>query len=154
MVNVYHKFTIEANAAKVYQLLTTVPGIKKWWMKESRGEAGKLHGELEFGQKESFYNKVKVSELEENKKVVWEVLESIGPTEDSKKWIGTRIEFDLEEKKLERLGGKTATIVLFKHGEWPSGSENTKFFAECNWHWAFFTSSLKDVAEGHDGKSM
>ena len=47
-------------------------------------------------------------------------------------WIGTTNEFELEEKKLERLGGKTVTILLFKRVGWPKGSGDTKAFAECN----------------------
>jgi len=153
MAKVYHKFTIEAPASKVFELLSTLPGLQSWWMKDSRGSP-ELNGELEFGKKEMFYNKMKVTKSEDNKHIEWEILESIGPTEDSKIWNGTKVSFELEEKQLARLDGKTATVVLFKHDDWPQGSEDTKFFAEVNWHWAFFTQGLKNVAEGREGNAM
>jgi uncharacterized protein YndB with AHSA1/START domain len=153
MAKIYHKFTIEAPASEVYSLLTTIPGLQKWWVKKSSGNP-EVGGELEFGDKSMFYNKMKVKFLEENKKVVWEVIESIGPTEDSKLWDGTTIEFDLEEKKLARLDNKDATIVLFKHDGWPDSSQDSKFFAEVNWHWAFFTLSLKNAVEGKEVSPM
>jgi uncharacterized protein YndB with AHSA1/START domain len=153
MAKVFHKFTIEAPASEVYKHLTSLEGLQKWWMKESHGSP-EINGELEFGDKSTWYNKMKVSNLEENKKVSWNVLESIGPTDDSKLWNGTKISFELEEKQLPRLKGKTATVVLFKHDGWPEGSDETKFFAEVNWHWASFTQGLKNASEGKEANPM
>ena len=69
-------------------------------------------------------------------------------------WIGTTNEFELEEKKLERLGGKTVIILLFKHAGWPKGSGDTKAFAECNWYWGYLLLSLKNVCEGKEGMAV
>ncbi len=154
MAKVYHKFTIETPASVVYPLLTTVEGLQKWWMKDSRGNPNEPDGEVEFGDKKYYYNKVKVKSMENNKKVVWEILESVGPTPESKVWNGTIIEFELEEKKLARLGGKIATVVLFKHDGWPAGSEDQRFFAEANFYWAYSLLGLKNVSEGKPGFPM
>jgi uncharacterized protein YndB with AHSA1/START domain len=154
MAKIFHKFTIEAPASEVYNLLSNTEGLQKWWMKDTRGNPEKTEGEIEFGNKEMWYLKVKVSEMEENKKVTWDVLENVTASPDAKLWNGTNISFELEEKKLERLGGKTATVVLFKHDGLPEGALDTKHFAEVNWHWAFFTSGMKNVAEGREGFAM
>ena len=153
MAKIYHKFTIETPAATVYHLLTSIEGLHKWWMKDSRGHPDKLHGEVEFGDKEIYYNKVRVKSLEHNKKVIWEVLETAGSPE-AKLWDKTMIEFELEEKQLARLGGKTATVVLFKHEGWPTGSDDTRAFAEANFYWAYSLLGLKNVSEGKPGLPM
>ena len=154
MAKIYHKFTIEAPASNVYLLLTTIDGLKKWWMKDSIGHADKVDGEIEFGDKKRFYNKVKVTHLEKDKKIMWKILESISPNEDAKIWNNTTIEIDLEEKQLARLDGKTATVALFKHDGWPQGSEDTKSFAEANFYWALSLIGLKNVSEGKPGSPM
>ena len=154
MAKIYHKFTIEAPASAVYPLLTTVEGLQKWWMEDSRGNPGEVGGEIEFGEKSSYYNKVKVKLLEPQKKVIWEVLETEGSNPESKVWNGTLIEFELEEKKLVRLGGKIATVTLFKHDGWPAGSEDNRFFAEANFYWAYSLLSLKNISEGKPGLPM
>ena len=154
MVKVYHKFTIETPASKVYPLLISIEGLKKWWMKDARGKPEMPGGEIEFGDKSSYYNKVKVISTQENKKVVWKVLESVGAYPEAKLWNSTTIEFELEEKQLARLGGKTATVVLFKHDGWPKESEDTKPLAEANFYWAYSLIGLKNVSEGKTGTPM
>ncbi|MDO8508667.1 MAG: SRPBCC domain-containing protein [Nanoarchaeota archaeon] len=154
MAKIYHKFTIETPASAVYPLLTTVEGLQKWWMKDSRGTPEEVNGEIEFGDKSTYYNKMKVISHEKDKKVVWQVLESVGPMPEAEAWNKTTIEIELEEKQLARLGGKTATIVLFKHSGFPQGSEDTKPFAEANFYWAYSLLGLKNVAEGKEGFPM
>ena len=44
-------------------------------MKASSGNSDQVDGEIEFGDKSMFYNKMNVKELDENKKVIWEVLD-------------------------------------------------------------------------------
>lgn len=149
MTQIYHKLTIEAPAKKVYEALTKIEDLQKWWMKDTRGKPNKVNGEIECGQKEYFYNKFKVLKLEENKKVAWEVLESFSGSPGFEVWNGTKVEFKLEEKQLERLKGKTVTILNFKHSGWPQDSDNTKIFAECNFYWAAFSlTNLKNICEG------
>ena len=94
-----------------------------------------------------------VKEISEDN-VSWDVVESSGKMEGSELWKGTKISFELEEKQLERLEGKTVTVLMFKHEGFKEGFDDTKQFAEINWHWAFFLLSLKNVAEGKPGMSM
>jgi len=150
MEKIYHKLTIEAPASVVYEKLTNIEELKKWLAKNTLGQPDSIGGKIQFGD-QGFNHKVEVKVLEENRKVVWEIFELNSPNTEWKIWEGTTNEFVLEEKQLERLGGKTVTILLFKHDGWPEGSQDTKIFAECNWFWGFLLFSLKNVCEGKEG---
>ena len=155
MIGLKHKATIEVPSQKVYDLLKSTSGLKKWWVKDTKGTSDKIGSEVEFGDKKMWYNKMRVVALEKNKKVVWEVLESEGPMPEGKLWNGTEIIFNLQEKQLERLKGKTCTVLRFNHTNWRNiGKQNEDFLAECNWYWGMFLLSLKNVAEGKPGMAM
>jgi|SRR3989344_1519915 len=158
MFGLKHKVTIEVPSKKVYDLLTSTSGLKKWWVKDSKGTPDKIGGEIEFGDKKTWYNKIRIVALEKEEKVVWTITESKGMTDDAKSWIGTEVVFNLQEKKLERLKGKTCTILRFNHTKWSEKIKSHKnyedFLAECNWYWGMFLLSLKNVAEGKPGMAM
>ena len=154
MARILHKVTIEVPSNKVYKALTDVKELKKWFSKSTSIEGKGVGSKIKFGFGPG-YQIMEVMELKENKKVVWKVIESKGPNdemhEQMKAWDDTLIIFDLEGKKLERLEGKEVTVLHFKHEDLP---KEDAYFADCNYYWASFLTSLKNVAEGKKGSVM
>ena len=76
-----------------------------------------LIAEFSFGKK--YHNKMRISKLDKNRGVEWQVLEA------HKEWLDTRITFNLQNGD--------NTILRFWHRNW---REKTDFFAHCNYNWA------------------
>jgi activator of HSP90 ATPase len=154
MARILHKVTLEAPSSESYKALTDVSEIGKWFSKNTSGEGNVVGGKIkiEFGPG---FHIFEVIELEENKKVVWKVVESKGPNdqmhEQMKIWDDTIITYNLVEKQLERLEGKTVTVMHFEHDGFPDEGD---FFADCNFHWAYFLHSLKNLLEGKEAWPM
>ena len=154
MHRILHKVTIEVPSKDVYKTVTDVKELKNWFSKNTSIEGKGIGSKIKMGFGPG-YHIMEVIELVEGKKVVWKVIESKGPNdemdEEMKAWDDTLITFNLEEKKLERLKGKTVTVLHFKHEDLP---REDAYFADCNYHWAYFLTSLKNVAEGKKGTAM
>jgi len=140
MVDIIHRIGIKAPATHVYNALTTLEGLARWWTEEVKGDT-QVGGKIEF----SFRTKsgellgkmvMEVQELVENKDVRWRCVE--GPEE----WVGTDITFQLSEQDNQ-------TIVLFGHRDWREAVEAT---AHCSMKWATFLLSLREYVETGTGK--
>jgi uncharacterized protein YndB with AHSA1/START domain len=128
MVDILHRVGITASPAKVYDALTTVPGLARWWTTDTSGDGdGTLR--FRFGDVGGF--DMKVVALEPDTTVEWEVVE--GPAE----WVGTTVSFELSQE------GEW-TIVLFAHAGW---REPCEFMNHCSTKWAIFLMSLKSLVE-------
>jgi len=125
---------IKAPISTVYNALTTEEGLGRVWTKKLtvKPEIGFIN---EFDFDEEYLTKMKINDLQENKKVVWEC------TESDKEWVGTGISFELSENK-------GVTTVLLKHFNW---RELTDFYRWCSYNWAMFLYSLKTYCESEEG---
>ncbi len=130
MSSIKHYLIIKAQPEKVYNAITKTGGLKGWWTIEAKADE-KVGGIAEFIFGERYYNKMKITNLLNNKKVEWKCLEG------DKEWIGTTFLFDLEEKD-------GSTILRFSHSNW---KEDTDFFASCNFNWGYYLNSLKKYCE-------
>ena len=106
---------IKAPISTVYNALTTEEGLGRVWTKKLtvKPEIGFIN---EFDFDEEYLTKMKINDLQENKKVVWEC------TESDKEWVGTGISFELSENQ-------GVTNVLLKHFNW---RELTDFYRWCS----------------------
>jgi len=129
MVDICHQVGIQASLDTVFQALTTIEGLSKWWTGDTRGDAS-LDGVIEFWFSDHCVE-AKVIELLASKKVAWQLLTKTG------EWVGTTITFELSEKD-----GRT--FVDFKHADW---QQATPLYSHCNTKWAVFLLSLKDYLE-------
>ena len=120
--------------AKVYDALTSEEGLKNVWTKKLKvkPEIGFIN---EFDFDEEYITKMKIIELVENKKILWECVAS------DEEWIGTNISFELTEKD-------NITTVILKHFNW---RERTDFYRWCSYNWAMFLYSLKTYCENKKG---
>ncbi len=130
MANIELVNYIKAPISMVYQVLTTEEGLAQIWTKKLRvkPQVGFIN-EFDFNEPE--LTKMKIITLEENRKIVWECIES------DKKWIGTMVSFELSEQ-----GNKT-TVVL-SHTDWRAVTEYYKW---CNYNWAMFLQRLRNYCE-------
>jgi len=128
MTDIKHKLTIKTSSDKVYNAITIQQGLRSWWAKQTiaKPEVGFVNI-FTFGTAK---NEIKVAALEPDKKVVWDVINS------AEEWNGTSISFTLEEKD-------NKTILRFNHAGWRAV---TDFYAECNFAWAQFMTSLNHIA--------
>jgi uncharacterized protein YndB with AHSA1/START domain len=128
--NIRHFLVITAPAERVYRAVTEQDGLAGWWTPETiaKPEIGHIN-EFRFGDR--YHNKMRISELKPNEKVVWECLQG------DKEWVGTNISFDLENKD-------SSTILRFAHSGWKN---ETDFFASCNFNWGYYMQSLKSYCE-------
>lgn len=134
MIKIFHHFITKAPIAKVYEVISTINGLKKWWTTDATGSTEK-GGEIRFGFGKD-YDLMKETVNEKNKLVSWEVIESSFP--DGIQWIGTNISFSLSEDANKN------TVVKFQHSNW---KEATDFYGVCNYHWGIFMVSLKSLCE-------
>lgn len=140
MVHIHHRIGTKVSPQKLYEALATAKGVASWWTRDTTGNSepggildllfhsseGKVLGSM----------KIKVLDLQANKKVHWKFLD--GPAE----WIGTEVIFDLKQEG-------DYGILLFSHINWV---EEVEFKAHCNMKWATFLLSLKDYVENDKGK--
>jgi uncharacterized protein YndB with AHSA1/START domain len=138
-VSISHRMGIKAPMAKVYETLSTVTGIARWWTREVSGES-KVGGTFQV----RFLNDdgaclgamdIRVDSLQPDSRIQWS-FES-GPAE----WIGTNVTFALKQEGEH-------TIVLFSHNGW---REAVEFTAHCSMKWATFLLSLKQEVENGRG---
>jgi hypothetical protein len=84
-----------------------------------------------------YHKEMKITSLDENRHVKWECL--VGDPE----WVGTSVSFDIEVN----TDGKS--ILRFAHNGW---QDETDLYGLCTHHWGRYMESLKNVAEGGEGR--
>ena len=134
MPSIKHYLLIKVPSGEVYNSITKTMGLRGWWTVGAKADE-RVDGTAEFIFGERYYNKMKITNLLNSKKVEWNCLEG------DKEWIGTTFLFELEEKD-------GSTILRFSHNNW---QEETDFFASCNYNWGYYMKSLKQFCETGKG---
>ena len=132
--SIKHLFHIASPREKVYEAISTIPGLSSWWTKQTSGDS-KTGGTVNFGFGPVFVNRMKVTELKPNEWVKWECLG------DAPEWVGTVFTFKLDENE-----GKTR--IRFEQANW---KENGDFYAACNFSWGRYLVSLRNYCEKGKG---
>ena len=130
MSDILHDFPIKADAARVFQGVSTPEGLDAWWTKKSRGEprVGALY-ELGFGPGYDWRAKVTRS--------VPDAEFEIETIEADSDWTGTYVGFRLEPRN-------GATWVRFHHTGWPQENEHYRVSCNC---WALYLRILRRYLE-------
>jgi hypothetical protein len=129
MADIVHRVGIAAPPGRVFQYLTTIEGLRGWWVSDAKGQATE-GGTIDFG-----FCRMEVVEADAGRRVEWRCVE--GPDE----WVGTEVIFDLAWREGQ-------TFVMFKHAGWTYPVE---FMHHCSTKWATFLLSLRDLAEKGSG---
>jgi uncharacterized protein YndB with AHSA1/START domain len=130
MPDILHRVGINAKPAQVFAALSTIEGIRQWWIVETTGDA-RLGGLIDFG-----FTGMKVVASRPGKLVRWKCVR--GP----KEWLGTEVTFQLKWEDKQ-------TFVLFRHANWKKPVE---FMYHCSTKWATFLLSLKNLLERSEGR--
>ena len=133
MADIVHRVGIGASPAKVYEVLTTLEGNRRWWDSNATGDAG-LGGVITFFQSHD----MKVVEAVPGELVKWKVVRGMP------EWLGTEITFRLVYKEQQ-------TFVLFTHAGW---REQVELMHHCSTRWAIFLLSLKALLETGKGRPV
>lgn len=134
MVDILHRVGVKTSSPeKVYDALTTVPGLAGWWTQDTRG-SGEVGGVLEFRFPPGGFD-MEVAEARPSERVEWRVVD--GPEE----WLGTTIDWQLRQDG-------DYTIVLFAHRGW---REPVEFMSHCSTKWGSYLLSLKALVETGTG---
>ncbi len=130
MPDILHRVGIDAPPERVYGALTTLDGLRGWWISQTAGDPGP-GGTLDFG-----FCRMQVVDAVPGKRVRWRCVG--GPDE----WLRTEVNFDLAWKEGQ-------TFVLFKHAGW---REPVEFMHHSSTKWATFLLSLRDLIEISQGR--
>jgi len=130
MPDILHRVGINAAPKKVFTALTTIDGLRHWWVSATTGDA-QSGGLINFG-----FCEMKVTATRPGRFVRWKCVR--GPRE----WLGTEVTFQLQSKQRQ-------TFVLFKHAKWKKPVE---FMHHCSTKWATFLLSLRDSLERNQGR--
>jgi uncharacterized protein YndB with AHSA1/START domain len=130
MPDILHRVGIKDKPEKVFEALSTINGLRHWWIIETTGDT-KEDGIIHFG-----FCDMKVIESKPNELVKWKCVR--GPED----WIGTEVSFQLNFRDGQ-------TFVIFKHTGW---KEPVEFMHHCSTKWAVFLLSLKDWLERSEGR--
>src|SRR5690242_12178018 len=130
MPDIVHRVGIGAKPEAVFAALSTLDGVRGWWVSTASGNAGP-GGTIDFG-----FCEMKVLAAEPNKLVHWRCVR--GPDE----WVGTEVIFRLDWKEEQ-------TYVVFTHAKW---KEPVEFMHHCSTKWATFLLSLREAVEQGAGR--
>lgn len=98
---------VEATPEKVFNAVNNVRG---WWSEEIEGSTNQLNEVFNYHYEDVHRCKIKITALEPNEKVVWQVLDNYFKfTKDKSEWNNTTIIFDIHQKD-----GKTALVFTHK----------------------------------------
>lgn len=130
MPDILHRVGVNAPPEKVFAALSTLEGVRGWWVSTAKGSAG-AGDTIDFG-----FCDMRVESARPPALVRWRCVR--GPEE----WMGTEVSFQLEWKDGQ-------TFVLFKHSGW---KEPVEFMHHCSTKWATFLLSLRELVETSSGR--
>jgi Activator of Hsp90 ATPase homolog 1-like protein len=91
------------------EVFAAINNVRGWWSEEIEGRTDKLGAEFDYHYEDVHRCKLKITEFEPGKKVVWHVLDNYFDfTKDKSEWKNTDIVFEITKK-----GNKTE--VHFTH---------------------------------------
>ncbi|UII29567.1 SRPBCC domain-containing protein [Fulvivirga ulvae] len=129
---------VDATPEKAYN---SIKDFRAWWSEDIEGPTDRLNEEFFYHYKDIHLCKIKLIGMEENRKLMYEVLDNeFNFIEDKTEWVGTRLIFEITEEGSQ-------TKVKFTHkGLVPS----YECYEVCNDAWTgYITNSLyKLITEG------
>ena len=119
------------------EVFASINNVRGWWSQEIEGRTDKLSAEFNYHYEDVHRCKLKITEFEPSKKVVWHVLDNYFDfTKDKREWKNTDIVFEIAKK-----GNKTE--VHFTHvGLMPA----YECYSVCSDAWcSYIKSSLRNL---------
>ncbi|MGB0868425.1 MAG: SRPBCC family protein [Flavobacteriales bacterium] len=132
-----HLFHIAASKEDVFHAIKTIEGLSQWWTSQTSGGEN-INETIQFDFGDMTGPLMKIVSLENNKEIKWECIDS------PHGWVGNTLTFALDEND-----GKTR--VRFTHEGFP---EQDDFFAICNFSWARYMESLRQLCQTGKGEGF
>jgi len=132
---------IQASPHQLYQAVTTVPGLKGWWMNDTVAKNGDIT--VRYG--EGDFQTLRLLNLTPDKNVVWEWIAQHFPVEgttQTDEWVGTRVAFAIRANP-----DGSSTLVFTHKGLTPQ----LVCYDQCHAGWNHFLGSLKRYLEHGTG---
>jgi len=122
----------------------SIKNFRAWWSEEIEGNTDKVGEKFFYHYKDVHLCKIKLIEMDTNKKLVYQVIDNkFNFTKDKTEWINTKLIFDLSTE-----GNKTK--IVFTHDGLVPEYECYKV---CNDAWtSYIQGSLKNFIETGKGK--
>ena len=158
MPHIRHEVLIWAPVEQVYRALTTQEGLSGWWTPDAQATPERNSvARFPFGSE--YCKEMKIMELTSPTQVKWTCITG------ADEWVGTTLSFILQPGDKDTLlashpeladqmrqqrhldGG--GTLLILHHDNW---KEYSAMFAECNYTWGQFLSSLKLLCETGKGR--
>jgi hypothetical protein len=130
MHDIKHAILIEDEPSKVYALVSSAEGFRKWWAADVIEDAVTKKVELGFFNHATSYQ-LHPSLLAPPLKAQW-------LCETGKEWNGTKLLFDLK-------ADNGRTLLHFTHADWEA---ETEYSISCTTVWGELMFRIKAVAEG------
>ncbi len=126
-----HRIRVQAAPDKVYQALTTKPGLQGWFTSDVEGDVREGQDiTMSFSGKQPF--EWRLAQFKPTSRVYWECLAGPGSAK------GTTVTYLLNGQ------GEGQTVIECDHDGWPEGHEA---LATCNTLWGMLMSRLKEFSE-------
>jgi uncharacterized protein YndB with AHSA1/START domain len=136
MASIKHLFHINAPKEKVFEAITTIESLAKWWTTDTSGDASP-GGIIRFwfggGGPE-----MKVKEMKPGESLTWEC---VGGAEG---WLGHLFTFTLDTND-------NKTRVRFEQSGWKEADD---FYAACNFSWGRYMESLRQLCQTGKGEAF
>ena len=116
--SIKHLFHINASKEKVFEALSTINGLAKWWTNDTTGNPATLGGIIKFRFATSGGPDMKVTDSKTDESITWECLAS------PHGWTGHTFTFKLDDNE-----GKTR--VRFSHDGWKENDATGFAFTAC-----------------------
>lgn len=157
MPNIHQELYIAASAEEVYHALTHQTSLSAWWTPGARA-VSETYAVLRFPFGNGYFKEMKITELRSSEYVEWVCITG------ADEWVGTTISFRLEagnkeiidaahpeiaDQSEQSIQSTEATLLIFRHDHW---KDDSPMFAECNYTWGRFLSSLKLYCETGTGR--
>jgi hypothetical protein len=130
MHEIKHSIQIEAEPPKVYALISSAEGFRKWWAADVTEDAAANKVELGFFSRATLY-RFHPTLLVPPFKAQW-------LCETGKEWSGTKLLFDLKAD-----AGRS--LLHFTHADWQA---ETDYSISCTTVWGELMFRIKAAAEG------
>lgn len=143
MENYHNSIKIHTTADRIFQALTKE--IPLWWTEMFEGLAYQKNSRFTVRFGDSVFKTMKVKELTQDSKIVWDVEDSLMAIPDLNKqteWIGTTIQWEIKTKQ------DFSELELTHIGL----DQSVECYDICTNGWRQFTDSLKSFVETGEGK--
>jgi uncharacterized protein YndB with AHSA1/START domain len=135
--SIKHLFHINAKRNVVFDAISTIDGLSKWWTVHTTGDS-KPGGIIKFRFGPNEGPDMKVTAVVKDESVTWECIAS------PHGWVGNMFTFKLDENE-----GKTR--VCFSHSGW---NEEDDFYAICTFAWGRYMESLRQLCQTGKGEAF